>query len=326
MNFWWVNHKQTFRHEFGGGYLWSPKVRKDGSHNLFYDFMRVVRPGELVFSYADGEIKGVGLAKSHCYTSPQPNEFGHIGEAWDSVGWRVDVRFTAAPTPIRPRDVLDQLGHFIGVRHSPLNADGTGRQAVYLAAIPDALGNLLLDLLGFDSHALKGDMVTEETAEWIEVDLPGIDEWERLECRRIEESALPETDRTALIKARIGQGRFKQNVSRIETHCRITNVSNPVHLIASHIKPWRESTNEERLAEGNGLLLTPSIDHLFDRGFISFDDSGDTLISPVADRESLLRMGVDSSKPPNVGRFNPDQRFFLNHHRSSVFLAGVGRD
>jgi hypothetical protein len=326
MNFWWVNHKQTFRHEFGGGYLWSPKVRKDGRHNLFYDFMRIVRPGELVFSYADGEIKGVGLARSHCYTSPRPDEFGHIGEAWDGVGWRVDMRFMAAPTPIHPRDVLDQLSQFIGVRHSPLNTDGTGRQAVYLTAISSAFGNRLLDLLGFDSDVPKGGMVAEEEAAWIEIDLPGIDEWERLERRKIEESALPETDRTALIKARVGQGRFKENVSRIETHCRITKVSNPVHLMASHIKPWRESTNEERLAAGNGLLLTPSIDHLFDRGFISFDDSGETLISPVADRDSLFRMGVNSSKPPNVGRFNSDQRFFLNHHRSSVFLAEVRRD
>jgi hypothetical protein len=73
----------------------------------------------------------------------------------------------------------------------------------------------------------------------------------------------------------VGQGLFKERVSRIERACRITFVDNPTHLIASHIKPWRESTNEERLHEGNGLLLTPTVDHLFDRGFISFQDSGE---------------------------------------------------
>ena len=100
-------------------------------------------------------------------------------------------------------------------------------------------------------------------------------------------------------------------------------MSNPVHLVASHIKPWRESTNEERLTAGNGLLLTPSIDHLFDRGFISFDDSGETLISPIADTDSLRRMGVNPEKPPYVGTFNSDQKHFLGHHRTAVFLAGV---
>ena len=48
-------------------------------------------------------------------------------------------------------------------------------------------------------------------------------------------------------------------------------LANPVHLVASLCKPWRDSTNEERLEAENGLLLTPSIDHLFDRGFIGFE-------------------------------------------------------
>jgi predicted restriction endonuclease len=64
------------------------------------------------------------------------------------------------------------------------------------------------------------------------------------------------------------------------------------HLRASHSKPWRDSSNEERLDGENGLLLTPSIDHLFDRGFISFRSDGRLLVSPVAHAGSLERMGV----------------------------------
>jgi transposase len=59
-----------------------------------------------------------------------------------------------------------------------------------------------------------------------------------------------------------------------------------VHLRASHIRPWRDSDNEARLDGENGLLLTPTIDHLFDRGFISFEDDGRLLISPVAHPQS----------------------------------------
>src|ERR1700761_2013362 len=51
----------------------------------------------------------------------------------------------------------------------------------------------------------------------------------------------------------------------------------------------------------NGLLLTPSIDHLFDRGFIGFEDNGRLIISPVAHRPSLQRMGIDATKAVNVG-------------------------
>lgn len=318
-----MNHKQTFRHEFSGGYIWSPKRRKDGARNIFYDFMRMVRPGDTIFSYADAIIRGAGVARTHCYTSPRPDEFGHIGNAWDSVGWRVDVGFILADPPISPRVFLNEIGPFIGIKHSPLNADGTGRQAVYLAAIPDALGYLLSDRIGF--AAPVGKLAEAGTATDIEIDLPGIEEWEQLERKKIESSDLPQTDRFALIKSRLGQGRFKANVSKFETRCRVTQVSNPVHLIASHIKPWRESSNEERLAAGNGLLLTPSIDHLFDRGFISFEDSGETLISPIADLDSLQRMGVNRVTLPRSQGFNLDQKHFLAHHRSTIFLAGVER-
>lgn len=79
------------------------------------------------------------------------------------------------------------------------------------------------------------------------------------------DSAIPLTEREALIRARRGQGLFKERVMLVERRCRITGVENPVHLRASHCKPWRDSDNTERLNGENGLLLTPSIDHLFSR-------------------------------------------------------------
>lgn len=61
------------------------------------------------------------------------------------------------------------------------------------------------------------------------------------------------------------------------------------HLRTSRCKPWRDSTNEERLNGENGFLLTPTMDHLFDRGSISFEDSGTLITSPVAHLPSLNR-------------------------------------
>src|SRR5215475_6457080 len=138
------------------------------------------------------------------------------------------------------------------------------------------------------------------------------------------DSAVRETDRLALIRARNGQGLFKDRVSRIETRCRITGVENPVHLVASHCKPWRDSTNEERLDGENGLLLTPSIDHLFDRGFIGFEDSGTLIISPAAHKPSLQKMGVETDRIVNVGAFTAGQKNFLDYHRNAVLLR-IGR-
>jgi len=91
-------------------------------------------------------------------------------------------------------------------------------------------------------------------------------------------------------------------------------------------KPWRDSTNAERLDGQNGLLLTPSIDHLFDRGFISFKEDGRLLVSPVAHKASLERMGVVTGREFEAGRFTSEQGRFLEYHRDEVFLSARVRN
>lgn len=320
MNFWWVNQNQTFKHEFEGGYLWSPKINRDASRNPFYDFMKGVCPGDIVFSFSDTLIQGFGIAQSHCYTSPQPDEFGHIGKIWNAIGWRVDVNFRPFNHKTRPKDHMSVLKSVLPDIYAPLQANGNGNQGVYLTKLSKVFAQVLTGLIGPEAQPLIQGTAQEEPDKIFETELKGITEWEDIEVEKILESSVSETEQFALVKARIGQGLFKKNIFHSEKQCRITHVRNPVHLIASHIKPWREASNHERLHEANGLLLTPSIDHLFDRGFISFDDSGETLISPVADPDALQKMGVNVKEPPKVGSFNIDQKHFLGHHRRFVFL------
>ncbi len=131
-----------------------------------------------------------------------------------------------------------------------------------------------------------------------------------------------DTERESVILSRRGQGKFKDNVSLLETRCRVTEVDRPEHLIASHIKPWRYCDDaNERLTGANGLLLTPTVDHLFDRGFISFEDSGELLISPTADLISLNRMSIHRNINPR--EFNSDQKHFLEYHRQEVFYNPI---
>ena len=79
VRYWWVNQNQNHRHELGGGYLWSPKRNANGARNPFYESMREVAPGDLVFSFVDTRIAALGVAESYCYESPKPEEFGNAG-------------------------------------------------------------------------------------------------------------------------------------------------------------------------------------------------------------------------------------------------------
>jgi len=47
---------------------------------------------------------------------------------------------------------------------------------------------------------------------------------------------IPETTRLAIVKAHIGQGLFREEVAKVERHCRLTGVEDRYHLVASHIK------------------------------------------------------------------------------------------
>jgi putative restriction endonuclease len=324
MRFWWVNQNQTFEQEFRGGYLWSPKRNKNGARNRFYENMREVAPGDVVFSFRKQAIAAVGVAQSYGSECPKPTEFGTIGANWGQVGWRVDVRYAPIHRRVLPRDHMAVLRPLLAERYSPLQATGDGIQSVYLTEISRAFAEALAQLIGPEIQL--GAMSVEPLSSTTVVPAArGIDEWEdQIQRAVLDDTHLSDTNRIALIKARRGQGLFKQNVMRLEAACRITGVDNRSHLIGSHIKPWRDSDNDERLDGANGLLLTPSIDHLFDRGFISFGDNGDLLISPVADTISLQRMGVRTDGGGNVGAFSREQTRYLEFHRDAVFLQIAG--
>ncbi len=103
MRYWWVNQNQTYRQEIKGGYLWSPKRNANGAKNPFYEFMREVAPGDLIFSFVDTRIVAIGFAGSYCYESPKPSEFAEVGLNWEAIGWRVQANFTSLLHQVRPK-------------------------------------------------------------------------------------------------------------------------------------------------------------------------------------------------------------------------------
>jgi hypothetical protein len=319
MHFWWVNQNQTYRHEVAGGYLWSPKRKANQAQNPFYDSMREVSPGDVVFSFANTVIRAIGIAGSHAYEAPKPVEFGGAGAYWDQIGWRVDVRFTELQRTIKPAAHMEVLRPLLPTRYAPLRPNGAGLQSVYLTRLPEEFAGALMDLLGAEAHSLVLNVPADAAAPGAAA--LGLVQWEEHELQRVQaDASLPDTDRLAIVLARRGQGLFKQRVMQIESACRVTGVNQPEHLRASHCKPWRDASHEERLDGENGLLLTPSMDHLCDRGFIAFEDSGRMIISPVAHRDSLVKMGITPDTPPQVGQFSSGQRRFLAFHRENVLL------
>lgn len=327
MRYWWVNQNQTHRQELAGGYLWSPKRNANLTRNPFYETMREVAPGDVIFSFVGTRIVALGIAQSYCFESPKPAEFGATGQNWDNIGWKIHVSFTKLQNAIRPKDHIDILRTVLPSRYAPLQKNGNGLQGVYLTELPKTFVEVLGGLIGSEVTDLVSAATSESPQPSRQITdniRDDIDRWENKLEQDVElDRAISDTDRDAIIRARRGQGLFKQRVNVIEKKCRITGVDKLVHLVASHCKPWRHATHDERLDGENGLLLTPSIDHLFDRGFIGFEDSGVLIVSPAAHRPSLERMGVEMNRVVNVGDFTDGQKRFLDFHRNSILLRAA---
>jgi putative restriction endonuclease len=316
MRYWWVNQKQTHRHEIGGGYLWSPKRRANDTRNEFYENMKVVAPGDVVFCYWETAIRARGIVRSFGYDAPKPGEFGEAGRNWSQIGYRADVEYFLLKSPLKPRDEWLSIQPLLPEKYSPLQtSSGKGLQSVYLAALSAELGELIAQLLFSRGNALQ--LADSATTTFKSLEQLEHDRWEMHELERLALAEIGETEREAIIRARRGQGRFRENVASIERACRITGVTNTAYLIASHIKPWRHAANEERLSKNNGLLLAPQADFLFDRGFISFGE-GRLIVSDVADEKTLLKLGIDPARPLQVGVFNAEQEGFLEFHRREI--------
>lgn len=308
MNYWWVNQNQTYRHEIAGGYLWSPKVKTNGASNHFYDNMARVKPGDIVFSFCDMMIKAIGVATAVAQTATKPTEFGAVGDVWGSEGWYVPVDFKEIKNPIRPKDHIAALRPTLPAKYSPLQDGGDGNQGVYLALVPDSMAAVLRGLLNGQLES-----ATQVTQDIVEAEVAD-DEGESLLKSRLD---IPETEKEQLIKARRGQGLFRSRVELLEAGCRITGVTERSHLRASHTKPWRDSSDFEKLDGNNGLLLAPHIDHLFDRGYISFEDSGVLLVSPQLTPDILTAWHIAPGM--KTVAFAKAQCVYMAFHRGNIF-------
>lgn len=125
-------------------------------------------------------------------------------------------------------------------------------------------------------------------------------------------------EKDAVIKSRIGQGKFRQDLIDYWCGCSVTDCQTHSLLIASHIRPWRKSNNQQRLDVYNGLLLIPNLDKLFDKGYVSFDDNGDIITSDFLPMREYKILGVNKSM--HLVNLDPKHLPNLQYHQENCLL------
>lgn len=145
---------------------------------------------------------------------------------------------------------------------------------------------------------------------------PPVGETEDLENAKDKLAEVPSTTRQMLIDARKGQGKYRTDLLEYWGDCAVSNIASAHFLRASHIKPWRDSNDIERIDKYNGLLLNPILDIAFDKGFISFSDGGQILIS-----SQIRGHELDLSIYPELTlkKIAENHRSYLSWHRMNIF-------
>jgi putative restriction endonuclease len=221
------------------------------------------------------------------------------------------------------------LGHPERLRH--IEAMRNGATAYGVACYPTALDrSIKRKIKGFDQDVLLqfGDVIEKGKSVFAEVlDRVPVEQVSR--PKTAESSVIPDlqsilrkkidqTEKETLAYARVGQGRFRDEVLRKwDWKCCVTGVETRDAIRASHIKPWKDSTNEEKLDPDNGLPLVATLDALFDRGLISFSPTGNLLASKSLNSDERKLLGI--SKRRMLRKPGKASANYLKYHREHIF-------
>ncbi|MCQ2240007.1 HNH endonuclease [Treponema sp.] len=134
------------------------------------------------------------------------------------------------------------------------------------------------------------------------------------------DSSLKPTEKEMIIKARIGQGDFRKSlIEKYAGKCIITGINDKRLLVASHIKPWSVSNNQERIDVENGFLLSPLYDKMFDLGLMTFTDEGQIKLSSTIKQNNRFIINIDTEKSYDL-HISSKLKSNLDYHRDVIFL------
>lgn len=232
---------------------------------------------------------------------------GVFGRTYPLLAYLFFVKDRARYLPIAP-SFFDRSFECLGANFKTTRRCSWSNYSAYIGLIAD-LKTMLAENLGvevslLDAHSFAWMLSTQMERE---NKLATVDEYLNLS----------KSERETIVKARIGQGQFRQCLIDYWSGCAVTRCEETALLRASHIKPWAKSSLLERTNSYNGLLLSPTLDAAFDAGYISFDDSGVVIISKRLSADDASALGIQPEM--RLCQVEPEHAKYLRYHREHIF-------
>lgn len=290
--FFWVNQNKTYAEESNGGYLWAPILDKGGMRKFHWETMNDLKPDDIVINYAQSKIIGFCKVKSLAYDCDQPGELESVN-LWAKKGRMVDAEYFTFRIQNKLTAIFNQIKHLQNAVYSPINETQKANQG-YLYQIKDEMAYRIFELAGYDPKSITSRKLS-------------------IEDKQIADSEII-TSRIGLVTNRVGQAEFRRKLLiRWQNKCAVTGFSNAEILIASHIVPWRDATDAERLDVDNGIILSPVYDALFDKNFISFNDDGSIILSKILLKLDMDKINITGNE--KIKKLSEGNLKYLKRHR-----------
>ena len=269
-----------------------PLLDKAGHKHNHWENVDLVKKGDVILSSKDRHLIAMSIAKEDAYRANQPDP--EDAKLWNLEGRRIDVAYVDIEPSVPVNGLIDIFEQYPSA-DSPMDKNGRGKVG-YLYPVSPIVATDIFERI---NKTLPVDQLISE----------GI----------ASESAGPaNTTNKRMMEVRLGQDKFRKELLNFYGGvCAVTGISENDLLIASHIKPWSISNDFERLDNANGLLLEAGIDKLFDKGFISFDPSGQIIISTKL--SSLNREALGLTPDLRLLIINPKSTAYLRFHREELF-------
>ena len=142
---------------------------------------------------------------------------------------------------------------------------------------------------------------------------------EKEQEERINNSKISEVTKKNILTARVGQGEYRSKLLLECPFCPFTMVNDERLLIASHIKPWAKSNDDEKIDPKNGFILTPTYDRLFDQGFITFSNEKKLIVSPWITPMNQKRLSIYNGMKIPYLPMDSKREEYLEYHRKNIY-------
>lgn len=294
----------TYQEEKDLGIIWSPQQDKAGNVPHSWQRMTEVKEGDQVFHYVKGNFVAISIASESCITASKPSLM-QSHSRWNDKGYLVKLKYLELDKPLNVREKFYDISPLLPIKYSPFMENGKGNQG-YLYPCNEELAIKLLELI----CELNIYQLNEKKLE-LSIDV----------VRRTENNSLipviAETESEVKAKIRLGQQKFRNTLIPLwEGKCALCGINLLEILRASHSKPWKDSTNIERLDPYNGVLLCCNHDALYDKGLISFDGQGRLHISSAICEEDYSLYGLN---PMTNIQIHAKNKFYFKWHTKNIF-------